>query len=165
MLIKFGRDLCLSFLLKATLANGHFLTQTQLPRVLLSTGKTKADFEHLEDILHPANARHTICHTTRVNLTKPCYSDAPLTSFALDAIPKYDFRFARKNLRENVRAYLLAYMAAHPDCTEQECRAECRRVFGWVPNLVRDMGAQLMCSLLLLRLPQEQHTQGAGAAV
>ena len=28
-----------------------------------------------------------------------------------------------------------------------------------------DMGAQLMRSLLLLRLPQEQHTQGAGAAV
>lgn len=132
-----SEDFCLSFLLKATLANGHFLTQTQLPRVLLSTGKTKADFEHLEDILHPANARHTICHTTRVNLTKPCYSDAPLTSFALDAIPKYDFRFARKNLRENVRAYLRAYMAAHPDCTEQECRAECRRVFGWVPDLVR----------------------------
>ena len=132
-----SEDFCLSFLLKATLANGHFLTQTQLPRALLSTGKTKADFEHLEDILHPANARHTICHTTRVNLAKPCYSDAPLTSFALDAIPKYDFRFARKNLRENVRAYLLAYMAAHPDCTEQECRAECRRVFGWVPNLVR----------------------------
>lgn len=99
--------------------------------------QTKADFEHLEDILHPANARHTICHTTRVNLAKPCYSDAPLTSFALDAIPKYDFRFARKNLRENVRAYLLAYMAAHPDCTEQECRAECFRVFGWVPDLVR----------------------------
>ena len=156
-----SEDFCLSFLLKATLANGHFLTQTQLPRVLLSTGKTKADFEHLEDILHPANARHTICHTTRVNLTKPCYSDAPLTSFALDAIPKYDFRFARKNLRENVRAYLLAYMAAHPDCTEQECRAECFRVFG--PGA--DMGAQLMRSLLLLRLPQEQHTQGAGAAV
>lgn len=105
-----SEDFCLSFLLKATLTNGHFLTQTQLLRVLLSTGKTKADFEHLEDILHPANARHTICHTTRVNLTKPCYSDAPLTSFALDAIPKYDFRFARKNLRENVRAYLLAYM-------------------------------------------------------
>lgn len=132
-----SEDFCLSFLLKATLANGHFLTQTQLPRVLLSTGKTKADFEHLEDILHPANARHTICHTTRVNLTKPCYSDAPLTSFALDTIPKYDFRFARKNLRENVRAYLLAYMAAHPDCTEQECREKCRRVFGWVPDLVR----------------------------
>ena len=132
-----SEDFCLSFLLKATLANGRFLTQTQLPRVLLSTGKTKADFEHLEDILHPADARHTICHTTRVNLTKPCYSDAPLTSFALDAIPKYDFRFARKSIRENVRAYLLAYMAAHPDCTEQECRAECRRVFGWVPDLVR----------------------------
>lgn len=74
-----SEDFCLSFLLKATLANGHFLTQTQLPRVLLSTGKTKADFEHLEDILHPANARHTI----------------------------------------------------------QEYRAECRRVFGWVPDLVR----------------------------
>ena len=35
-----SEDFCLSFLLKATLANGHFLTQTQLPRELLSTGKT-----------------------------------------------------------------------------------------------------------------------------
>lgn len=160
-----SEDLCLPFLLKATLANGHFLTQTQLPRVLLSTGKTKADFEHLEDILHPANARHTICHTTRVNLTKPCYSDAPLTSFALDAIPKYDFRFARKNLRENVRAYLLALYG-------RASRLYRTRMQGRVPPCVRmgaqsgaDMGAQLMCSLLLLRLPQEQHTQGAGAAV
>lgn len=133
--------------------------------MLLSTGKTKADFEHLEDILHPANARHTICHTTRVNLTKPCYSDAPLTSFALDAIPKYDFRFARKNLRENVRAYLLALYG-------RASRLYRTRMQGRVPPCVRmgarpgaDMGAQLMRSLLLLRLPQEQHTQGAGAAV
>ena len=29
-----SEDFCLSFLLKATLANGHFLTQTELPRVL-----------------------------------------------------------------------------------------------------------------------------------
>lgn len=44
----------------------------------------------------------------------------------------YDFRFARKDLRANVREYLLAYMTAHPGCTEQEYRAECRRVFGWI---------------------------------
>ena len=157
-------DFCLSFLLKATLANGHFLTQTQLPRVLLSTGKTKADFEHLEDILHPANARHTICHTTRVNLTKPCYSDAPLTSFALDAIPKYDFRFARKNLR---RMYGRTCWPIWPHIRlyRTECREKCRRVFRMGARPGADMGAQLMRSLLLLRLPQEQHTQGAGVAV
>lgn len=160
-----SEDFCLSFLLKATLANGRFLTQTQLPRVLLSTGKTKADFEHLEDILHPANARHTICHTTRVNLAKPCYSDAPLTSFALDAIPKYDFRFARKKpSRECTGVPAGLYGRAS--------RLYRTRMQGRVPPCVRmgarpgaDMGAQLMCSLLLLRLPQEQHTQGAGAAV
>lgn len=134
-----SEDFCLSFLLKATLVNGHFLTQTQLPRVLLDTGRTKADLERLDDILVPADACHTVCHTTRVNLAKPCYGDAPLASFALDAIPLYDFRFARKDLRENVRAYLLAYMAAHPRCTEQDCRDECRRVFGWVPALVREL--------------------------
>lgn len=132
-----SEDFYLSFLLKATLANGHFLTQTQLLYILLDTGKAKADFEILDDVLVPMDAHHTICHTTRVNMTKPSYSDAPLTSFALDAIPKHDFRFARKHLRKNVRAYLLAYMTAHPGCTEQECRAECRRVFGWAPDLVR----------------------------
>jgi len=134
-----SEDFCLSFLLKATLANGHFLTQTQLPRFLLDTGKTKTDFQRLNDILVPADARHIICHTTRVNLTKPCYRDAPLASFALDTISKYDFRFARKDLRANVREYLFAYMSAHPGCTEQEYLAECRRVFGWVPDLVREL--------------------------
>ena len=134
-----SENFCLSFLLKAALANGHFLTQTQLPRALLATGRQKAEFERLDGILLPADARHMICHTTRVNLAKPCYRDAPLTSFALDVIPQYDFRFARKSLRTNVREYLLAYMAAHPGCTGQECRAECRRVFGWVPDLVREL--------------------------
>lgn len=132
-------DFCLSFLLKATLTNGHFLTQTQLPRFLLGTGRSKADFQRLDGILFPADARHTICHTARVNLASPCYRDAPLTSFALDAIPRYDFRFARKALRANVRAYLLAYMAAHPGCTEWDCKAACRRVFGWVPDLVQEL--------------------------
>ncbi len=134
-----SEDFCLSFLLKATLTNGHFLTQTQLPRFLLDTGKRKADFEHLNNVLVPADVRHTICHTSRVNLAKPCYRDAPLTSFALDAVPQYDFRFARKALRKNVREYLLTYMTAHPGGTEQEYRAECRRVFGWVPDLVQEL--------------------------
>lgn len=134
-----SEDFCLSFLLKAVLANGHFLTQTQLPRFLLNTGKTKADFQYLGNILLPADARHTICHTTRVNLVRPCYRDAPLTSFALDAIARYDFRFARKALRANVRTYLLTYISAHPGCTEKDCKAECRRVFGWVPDLVQEL--------------------------
>ena len=38
-----AEDFCLSFLLKATLADGHFLTQTQLLHILLDTGHTKAD--------------------------------------------------------------------------------------------------------------------------
>ena len=129
-----AEDFCLSFLLKATLADGHFLTQTQLLHILLDTGHTKADFERLDDILVLADACHTVCHTTRVNVVKPCYRDAPLTSFALDALPQYNFQFARKNLRENVRSFLLAYRAAHPGCTLQECKAECRRVFGWAPD-------------------------------
>lgn len=134
-----SEDYALSFLLKATLADGQFLTQTQLPRALCSGGRTKAELADLDGILVPADARHTVCHTTRVNLVKPCYMDAPLASFALDAIPRYDFRFARRNLRENVREYLLAYMVAHPGCTEKECKAECRRVFGWVPDLVQQL--------------------------
>ena len=45
-----AEDFCLSFLLKATLADGHFLTQTQLLHILLDTGHTKADFERLDDL-------------------------------------------------------------------------------------------------------------------
>ena len=74
-----------------------------------------------------------------MNLVRPCYRDAPLTSFALDAIARYDFRFARKALRANVRTYLLTYISAHPGCTEKDCKAECRRVFGWVPDLVQEL--------------------------
>ena len=60
-----AEDFCLSFLLKATLADGHFLTQTQLLHILLDTGHTKADFERLDDILVLADACHTVCHDPR----------------------------------------------------------------------------------------------------
>lgn len=59
----------------------------------------------------------------------------------MDALPQYDFGFARKALRENVREYMTAYMLDHPGRSGTEYRAECRRVFGWVtdfvPSLIR----------------------------
>lgn len=142
-----GLDICLSdsddyylsFLLKATLANGHFLTQTRIYDILSYAGKTKTEFEALAHVLVPADAHHTVCHTTRVNLARPCYRDAPLAAFALDAVPRYDFRFARSDLRSTVKAYLSSYIAAHPGCTAKACKDECRRVFGWVPASVSEL--------------------------
>ena len=90
-------------------------------------------------MLVPGEERHTVCYTTRVDLARPCYSGEKLTAFALDALPQYDFRFGRRNLRENVREYLTDYLAGHPDCTPGECRAQCRRVFGWAPAFVSEL--------------------------
>ena len=139
-----GLDLCLSdsnrwylsFLLKATLVNGQFRTQKGILDILPDMGKTKAELEGLENILVPAQNRHRVSYTTRVNLAKPCYGDARLAAFAMDALPQYNFSFARRNLRENVREYMAAYAAAHPDASPEARRAECRRVFGWTPDFV-----------------------------
>ena len=139
-----GVDLCLSdsdrwylsFLLKATLVDGVFRTQKGILAILPDTGKTKAALEDLENILAPAQGGHRVSYTARVNLAKPCYGDARLAAFAMDALPKYDFGFAHKVLRENVREYMAGYMGNHPGHPGAEYRAECRRVFGWVPAFV-----------------------------
>ena len=134
-----GEDIYLSFLLKATLVEGRFLTQTGLCHLPDWAGRTRADLERLDCVLVPGEERHTVCYTTRVDLARPCYSGEKLTAFALDALPQYDFRFGRRNLRENVREYLTDYLAGHPDCTPGECRAQCRRVFGWAPAFVSEL--------------------------
>lgn len=136
-----GVDLCLSdspewylsFLLKAALVNGVFRTQKGVLSLLPETGKTKAELEDLDHILAPAPNYHRVDYAPRVNLAKPCYREASLAAFAMDALPQYDFGFAHKVLRENIRNYMAGYMAAHPAGTSAEYRAECRRVFGWAP--------------------------------
>ena len=141
-----GLDLCLSdseelylsFLLKACLLNGSFQTQKGLLTILSDTGRTKAELEGLTPVLVPVPGSHSIAYAPRVNLARPCYREAPLAAFAMDALPQYDFRFARKVLGETVRAYMTAYEAAHPGRTGAEYRAECRRVFGWSPAFVGD---------------------------
>ena len=52
-----SEDFCLSFLLKATLANGHFLTQTQLPRVLLRTSSIWRTYSTLRTPVTPSATR------------------------------------------------------------------------------------------------------------
>ena len=145
-----GLDLCLSdsedawlsFLLKASLVNGVFRTQKGALSILSDTGKTKAELEALDHILVPANNRHRVAYAPRVNLAKPCYGDAPLAAFALDALPRYDFRFAHGVLEPTVREYMTGYMAAHPAETGAEYRAACRRVFGWAPAFVGKISNQ-----------------------
>lgn len=141
-----GVDLCLSdsdrwylsFLLKATLVNGQFRTQKGILPVLAETGKTKAELEELENLLVPAPCCRRVSYAARVNLTKPCHADAKLAAFSMDALSQYDFGFAHKVLRENVREYMAGYLECHPGCSGAEYRAECRRLFGWVPAFVRD---------------------------
>ena len=140
-----GVDLCLSdsdrwylsFLLKAGLVDGVFRTQKGILTILPDTGKTKTELESLENILVPAQGGHRVSYTARVNLARPCYGDARLAAFAMDALPQHDFGFAHKVLRENVREYMAGYMGNHPDRSGAEYRAECRRVFGWTPAFVK----------------------------
>ena len=145
-----GLDLCLSdsedaylsFLLKACLLNGSFRTQKGMLSILSDTGRTRTELEDLTPTLAPASGCHTVSYAPRVNLAKPCYGDAPLAAFALDALPRYDFRFAHGVLEPTVREYMTGYMAAHPAETGAEYRAACRRVFGWAPAFVGKISNQ-----------------------
>ena len=60
-----------------------------------------------------------ICHTTRVNLAKPCYSDTPLTSFALDVYKRQVLRagavIRQLQLGDVVHAPM-ALLPAEPRC-------------------------------------------------
>ena len=132
-------DAYLSFLLKGTLVNGAFATQKKLLGILGCTGKTKAEFEELENILVPSAAHHSIGWAQRVNMAKPCYREARLASFALDVLPQYDFSFTHGALRDNALEYMADYMKEHPGLADREYKTECRRVFGWVPDVVSNM--------------------------
>lgn len=132
-------DAYLSFLLKGTLVNGVFMTQKKLLGILDYTGKAKAEFEELESILVPYAAHHRIGWAPRVNMAKPCYREARLATFAQDALSQYDFGFAHSALRDNALEYMTDYMKEHPGRADREYKTECRRVFGWVPDIVSNM--------------------------
>lgn len=131
-----GEDFYLSFLLKATLADGAFLKQKGLADRLKKMGKTKAELEGLEHILVDADRECRVGYAARVHLVRPCYRKARLAVYAADALGEYDLSFARESLRENVREYMKDFIAAYPDRTAREYKDECRRAFGWAPASV-----------------------------
>lgn len=151
-----GVDLCLSngeyylsFLLKATwIYKGEnrsqkvFQKQTETSSSLLKlSGRTKSEIEDEKNILFHQKNTHQIMYTKRIHLTKPCFKDDDLAAFPLDIIsnPKCDFTFARKSLEKHVHVYLQNYILNHAACTKQECKNECRRIFGWVPDSAQDI--------------------------
>lgn len=141
-----GFDLCLprgnyylSFLLKATLVNETFCTQTDIYDFV-----DKSDIPGIEskpDVVHKrdkADTHQELIYTKRVNLTKPCYVDAPLAVVPKNALgmPKYDFTFAHKSLTNIVVGYMKDYIDSNPYLSKKDYKSKCTEVFGWCPDAV-----------------------------
>lgn len=143
-----GFDICLSnspnfylsFLLKATLIDDKFTTQTGIYDVLNNFGKKESEFENEKNILfkREENKSSKIMHTQRIGITKSCYHNQDLAVFPIDALSndKYNFTFARKNLEPIVEKEIKQYITENPNCTKQKCKEVCKNRFGWVPDII-----------------------------
>lgn len=140
-----GFDICLSkndnyylsFLIKAAIVNGEFITQTGIYKTLDHAGVSESVCEQAKNILKVRDCQSEMCilFAERVGLQKPCYKDKSLAAVPLEAITKYDFLpFARKSLALCAEQYISTYVKTHSQCTRKEYEAECRRVFGWLPD-------------------------------
>ena len=133
-----SKDYYLSFLLKATLINSKFCTQTGIWSVLTENEKTKSELESAGNVLFKRNSalNYDVRFVNRVGITKPCYREERLAAFPMDVLNNscYDFHFARKCLTplavDTIRDYKKVY-------TEKECMERCQNLFGWVPDDVR----------------------------
>ena len=116
-----GFDICLSnsdefylsFLLKATLINGEFSTQTGIYDFLTANDKSESELENEKDILVKKNSpeNYEIKYAERVGITKPCYKTKALAMFSFDALgnDKYNFTFAHKVLIPLVKEEMQNY--------------------------------------------------------
>lgn len=141
-----GLDVCLSsgdyylsFLLKATLMCEEFKKQTDIYDILEQSGRTEDSIESERNVLVRQRRDHKIMHTKRINLQKPCFNNDMLAAFALDAVSQYNFEFARESLRDRAVDYMKEYMHSNQGCSKKEYQNECRKVFGWVPDVVTRM--------------------------
>ncbi len=147
-----GFDICLSnsdefylsFLLKATLIDGKFNTQTGIYNFLTANNKSKYELENKENILikkaSPNNCK--IKYAERVGITKPCYKTEALAMFSSDALEKneYNFTFAHKVLIPLVKEEMQKYKNSSPQkLTESDYRKRCKGVFGWTPDALKDI--------------------------
>lgn len=136
--LSLGNDYYLSFLIKSAIANGEYITQTGIYKVLDFVGVSERECEQEKNTLKSktANTESSVLFATRVRLQKPCYKDALLAAVPLEAIAKYDFKFARESLTPRAQEHIVKYINEHSQCTKDACKAECRRVFGWFPDIV-----------------------------
>ncbi len=147
-----GVDLCLSdgdyylsFLLKMAYlypvgreSDKQFCKQTALREHLLSVGP-KEELEMLKEVLLPRDRKRTARYAKRINMEKPCYRDAPLAVFALEEISSDLFKDFHPWLQEPAVEYMKEYISNHPNGTKKEYENECRRVFGWLPDVVYNL--------------------------
>lgn len=132
-----GNNYYLSFLIKAAIANGEYITQTGIYKVLAHTGISEDMCEQAKKVLKQksTHVETSVLFAERIGLQKPCYKETLLAAVPLDVITKYDFTFARKSLASCAQQYISKYIRVHSQCTKRECEAECRRVFGWLPDV------------------------------
>ena len=147
-----GFDICLSnsdkfylsFLLKATLINGKFNTQTGIYNFLNANGKSESELENKENVLikktSPKNCE--IKYAERVGITKPCYKTEALAMFSFEALgnDKYNFTFARKVLIPLVKEEMQSYKnSSDQKLTGSDYEKRCKKVFGWTPDALNDI--------------------------
>lgn len=147
-----GFDICLSnsdefylsFLLKATLINGEFSTQTGIYDFLTANDKSESELENKKDILVKKNSpeSYEIKYAERVGITKPCYKTKALAMFSFDALgnDKYNFTFAHKVLIPLVKEEMQNYKnTSTQNLTESDYKKRCKKVFGWIPDAINDI--------------------------
>lgn len=147
-----GFDICLSnsdefylsFLLKATLINGEFSTQTGIYDFLTANDKSESELENKKDILVKKNSpeNYEIKYAERVGITKPCYKTKALAMFSFDALgnDKYNFTFAHKVLIPLVKEEMQNYKnISTQNLTESDYKKRCKKVFGWIPDAINDI--------------------------
>ena len=147
-----GFDICLSnsdefylsFLLKATLINGEFSTQTGIYDFLTANDKSESELENEKDILVKKNSpeNYEIKYAERVGITKPCYKTKALAMFSFDALgnDKYNFTFAHKVLIPLVKEEMQNYKNnSNQKLTESNYKKKCKEVFGWTPDALNDI--------------------------
>ena len=134
-----GFDICLSnsdefylsFLLKATLINGEFSTQTGIYDFLTANDKSESELENKKDILVKKNSpeSYEIKYAERVGITKPCYKTKALAMFSFDALgnDKYNFTFAHKVLIPLVKEEMQNYKnTSTQNLTESDYKKRCK---------------------------------------
>ncbi len=147
-----GFDICLSnsdkyylsFLLKATLINGKFNTQTGIYDFLTANDKSESELENKENVLikRASTKNCKIEYAERVGITKPCYKTEALAMFSFEALgnDKYNFTFARKVLIPLVKKEMQNYKNnSNQKLAESDYKKRCKKVFGWTPDALNDI--------------------------